>query len=311
MEYKDYYKILGVSRNASEKEIKSAYRKLARKYHPDVNPGDKTAEERFKDINEAYEVLSDAEKRRKYDQLGADWQRWQRMGGDPGGFDWSRWYAAGQPGSGRVRVEYADLSDILGGSDFSDFFRAIFGDMGAGRTTWRTASQRGQDIEHPVDITLEEAYRGTTRVLQMSDGRRLEVKIQPGAYSGLRIRMAGQGSPGYGGGPRGDLYLVVNVLPHPTFQRQGDDLRIQVPVDLYTAVLGGEVRVPTLKGSVMLKIPPETQSGRVFRLRGQGMPTLHNPNAFGDLYAEVQIMLPQNLSSKEKELFRQLAALRQ
>ena len=302
MEYKDYYKILGVDRNASEKEIKRAYRQLARKFHPDVNPGDRRAEERFKEINEAYEVLSDPEKRRKYDELGAYYQQWQRQGGRPGDFDWSQWYSA--PGGTRVHIEYGDLSDLFGGG-FSDFFQSIFGGMGP-----RTATARGQDLEQPIDVTLEEAFAGTTRLLRTGDGRTLEVKIPAGVRTGSRVRIAGEGGPGRGGAGRGDLYLVINVLPHPRFKLEGDDLRVEVPVDVYTAVLGGEVPVPTLKGQVMLKIPPETQGGQVFRLRGQGMPKLGNPQARGDLFAEIRIQVPQRLSEKEKDLFRQLAQLR-
>jgi len=312
MEYKDYYRILGVDRNATEKEIKQAYRRLARKYHPDVNPGDKEAEERFKEINEAYEVLSDPEKRRKYDQLGASWQQWQRMGGNPRDFDWSQWFSREWPG-GRVHVEYGDLGDLFGEGIFSDFFRAIFGDVGTRpRARWweaRPRYARGQDYEQPVEISLEEAFRGTKRVLE-KDGRRLEVTIPPGVKTGSRVRIAGQGGPGVGGGRPGDLYLKVTVLPHPIFKRQGDDLHCEVPVDLYTAVLGGEVRVPTLEGDVMLKIPPGTQGGQTFRLRGKGMPNLRNPRQRGDLYVKVQVQVPQNLSQRERELFRELAKRR-
>jgi len=306
MEYKDYYRILGVERNASEKEIKRAYRQLARKHHPDVNPGDRQAEERFKEINEAYEVLSDAERRRKYDELGAYYQQWRRSGGRPGDFDWSQW-TTGAPGSGRVRVEYGDLSDLFGGG-FSDFFQSIFGGMGQ-TTGARAGAARGRDYEQPVQITLEEAFSGTTRRLR-TGSRTLEVKIPPGVRSGSRVRIAGEGGSGMGGGPRGDLYLLIELLAHPGFKLEGDDLRVEVPVDVYTSVLGGEVAVPTLKGQVMLRIPPETQGGRVFRLRGQGMPRLGDPNSRGDLYAEVRIELPQQLSEKEKELYRQLAQLR-
>jgi len=310
MEYKDYYKILGVEKAASQKQIKKAYRRLARKYHPDVNPGDKTAEARFKDINEAHEVLSDPEKRQKYDQLGANWQQWQRMGGDPRGFDWSQWSAGRQPGGGRVHVEYADLGDLFGGSGgFSEFFRNIFGGMGGSQYSQRPRSRRGQDLEHTVEVTLEEAYRGTKRTFQM-DSQRIEVKIPPGVDTGSRVRIAGKGGPGVGGGPGGDLYLHISVLPHKAFERNGDDLYREVPVNLYTAVLGGEVAVPTLKGRVMLKIPPETQSGKRFRLKGVGMPNLKDPKVTGDLYAEVKIVLPEKLSKQEKELFAQLASMR-
>lgn len=313
MEYKDYYKILGLDRNASNKDIKKAYHKLARKYHPDVNPGDKEAEERFKEINEAHEVLSDPEKRKKYDQLGASWRQWQRTGAEPGGFDWSQWYA--QPGSGRVHVEYADLSDLFGGSGgFSDFFSAIFGGLGSrGGTTWGARGQpraaQGRDYEQEVQITLEEAFSGTTRVLQ-KDGRRLEVKIPAGVKTGSKVRMRGEGGEGFGSGAKGDLYLRVRVLPHRTFERKGDDLYREVSVDLYTAVLGGEVKVPTLTGGVMLKIPPGTPSGKRFRLKGQGMPSLKDTGKRGDLYARVQVHVPKNLTAKEKELFQQLSEMR-
>jgi len=313
MEYKDYYKILGVDRNASEKEVRKAYRKLARKCHPDVNPGDEGAEGRFKEINEAHEVLSDSEKRKKYDQLGARWRRWQRAGGETSGFDWTQWYA--QPGGARVHVEYADLSDLFGGGGgFSDFFSAIFGGMGQrGGATWGARGQprevHGQDYEQEVEVTLEEAFSGTTRVLQ-KDGRRLEVKIPAGVDSGSKVRMRGEGGQGFGGAVKGDLYLKVKVLRHRTFERKGNDLSSEVPVDLYTAILGGEVRVPTLKGGAMLKIPPETQSGKTFRLRNQGMPHLKDLQKRGDLYAKVRLKVPQNLTEDEKKLFGQLASMR-
>mgnify|MGYP000648564299 CR=1 FL=1 len=311
MEYKDYYQILGVDRDATEEEIKRAYRRLARKYHPDVNPGDKAAEERFKEINEAYEVLSDPEKRRKYDQFGAAWREWERMGGRPDDFDWSRWTATG-PGGERVYVRYGtveDLEDLFGGeSPFSEFFTRLFG--GVGGFGFRTRPRRGQDLEQEVEITLEEAFHGTTRVLQ-KDGRRLQVKIPPGAYTGLRIRMAGEGAPSPNGGQPGDLYLRVRIAPHPRFERRGDDLYTTVPVDLYTAVLGGKVRVETLAGPVMLTIPPGTQNGQTFRLRGKGMPKLRQEGKYGDLYARVEVRLPTHLTPRQRELFEELRRLSQ
>jgi curved DNA-binding protein len=313
MEYKDYYKILGVGKKASDTEIKKAYRKLARKYHPDVNPGDPDAEEHFKEINEAHEVLSDPEKRKKYDQLGTSWRQYQRTGADASGFDWGQWYA--QPGGGRVHVEYADLGDLFGGGGgFSDFFSAIFGSMGrGGGASWGVGGQPrtgpGQDYEQEVEVTLEEAFSGTNRVLQ-KDGRRLEVKIPAGVATGSKVRMRGEGGQGVGGGTKGDLYLRVRVLPHRSLERKGNDLHCEVPVDLYTAVLGGEVRVPTLKGGAMLRIPPETQSGKTFRLKGQGMPLLKDPQQRGDLYAKVMVKVPENLSERERDLFTELAGMR-
>jgi curved DNA-binding protein len=309
MEYKDYYAILGVERKADQEEIKRAYRRLARRYHPDVNPGDKEAQEKFKEINEAYEVLFDPEKRQKYDQLGASWQRWQRMGRDPSGFDWSRWFT-GEPG--RVHVEYADLGDILSGlGGFSDFFQAIFGGVGRSSGAWSAPQprSRGRDYEQPVEITMEEAFAGTTRVLSLN-GRRLEVKIPPGVRNGSKVRMAGLGGEGYGGESKGDLYLRIKVAPHPLFERKGDDLYAELSVDLYIALLGGEVRVPTLKGSVVLKIPPETQPGKTLRLKSQGMPNLKDPNRRGDLYVKVKVQIPERLTPRERELFEELRSLR-
>jgi curved DNA-binding protein len=311
MEYRDYYKILGVPRDAPEREIKRAYRRLARQYHPDRNPGDKAAEERFKEINEAHEVLTDPGKRSKYDRLGAQWQNWQRMGGNAGDFDFSQWFT-GRPGG--TQMDYGDLDDLLGqAGPFSDFFQSIFGQMGpqprGRRQRTPPRGRRGQDYEQPVDITLEEAYQGTSRVLDV-EGRRLEVKIPPGVKTGSKVRMAGKGGAGLGSGPPGDVFLRIKVVPHKVFKRKGDDLNCEVPVELYTALLGGEVRVPTLGGAVRLKIPPETQAGSSFRLRGKGMPSLRDPQRFGDLYAKVRVNLPRKLSEKEKELIRKLAGLR-
>ncbi|OQY21299.1 MAG: J domain-containing protein [Chloroflexi bacterium] len=323
MKYKDYYKILGVDRDVSEKVIKRAYRRLARQLHPDVNPGDKRAEEKFKEINEAYEVLGDSEKRTKYDQLGADWQQWQRMGRDSGQFDWSQWFAGGGPGG--TRVEWSgDLGDLFGGGAgagaFSEFFRAIFGGAGgAGRTrtpndpfrrqTVRRATS-GQNVQASVEITLEEALAGATRVLER-DGRRIRVKIPPGARNGSKVRIASKGKSGYRGSSLDNLYLNITVKPHPVFSRDGNNLRCDVGLDLYTAVLGGEVRVPTLNGDVSLKIPPGTNSGKTFLLRGKGMPQPRAPKQRGNLLVTVQIRVPQNLNSREQELFEELATLRE
>ena len=325
MEYRDYYQILDVGRDADEKAIKRAFRKLARQHHPDVNPGDTAAEERFKEINEAHEVLSDPEKRRKYDQLGAAWQDWGQHGGRPGDFAWANWAAGarsggppggGPPGGGgqRVHVRYGtpeDLQDLFGGGGaFSDFYSQVFGGTGGGGAPggfeYRVRPQSGQDFEQEVEIGLQEAYHGTTRALQ-KDGRRLEVKIPPGARTGTRIRMTGEGGPGAAGGAAGDLYLRVKVLPDARFERRGDDLYVTVPVDLYTAVLGGQVQVPTLSGPVMLTIPAEKPSGRTFRLRGKGMPCLHQKDQYGDLYARMDVQLPTTqLTPRQRELFEEL-----
>jgi curved DNA-binding protein len=311
MEYKDYYQTLGVKKGASDKEIKQAYRKLARTYHPDVNPNNKAAEERFKEINEAYQVLSDPDKRQKYDQLGADWQRWQQGGGTTDGFDWSRW-TGGAPGYGSQYTTVDDLGDLFGGGGVSDFFRQIFGNAGGfggqqqsygGRRSARP--QQGRDIEQEVEITLYEAYHGATRTME-KDGRRLEIKIPAGARTGTRVRLAGEGNPGVMGGPAGDLYLRVKVLPDPLFERKEDDLYANVEVDLYTALLGGKVSVRTLSGPVTLTIKPETQNGQTIRLRGKGMPSLRKEDVFGDLYAKIDVRLPSNLTPRQRELVEEL-----
>jgi len=309
VEFKDYYDILGVSKTASQDDIKKAYRKLARKHHPDVNPNDPTAEERFKEINEAYEVLSDPEKRQKYDQFGKQWRQYERAGGQAQDFNWSQWYT--QPGGGQsytyTQVDPDAFEGMFGGGGFSDFFESLFGSQQR-RTT---RPKRGKDTEHTVQITLEEAFHGTTRTIQWEDGKRIEAKIPRGVQTGSRIRLKGQGGAGIAGGEQGDLYLVVDVLPHSRFSREGDDLRVQETVDLYTAILGGEITVNALDKPVKLKIPAESQNGRVFRLRGLGMPRLKNPQERGDLLVTIQIALPQNLSKEEKQLFEQLRNLRQ
>ena len=293
---KDYYSLLGVNREASEREIKQAYRRLARKYHPDVNPGDKSAEARFKQINEAYEVLSDKEKRQKYDQFGDQWQyadQFARAGGRRTFWDFSQ--------GGTTRVHFGE-------DEFGSLFDDLLRGFGTGTFSHRVHPRRGQDIDYPVEITLEEAYRGASRIISLDNGERLEVKIPSGVKHGSRVRIAGKGRQGYSGA-RGDLYLVISVKPHRLFERRGDDLYVEVAVPLTVAVLGGEVQVPTLKGKLALKIPPETQNGRAFRLAGQGMPHLDNSSR-GDLLAKVNVVLPTNLSPQEKELFKQFSQLR-
>jgi curved DNA-binding protein len=298
MEYKNYYKILGVERNAAEKDIKRAYRKLAVQYHPDKNPGDARAEERFKEINEAYEVLGDPSKRAKYDQLGSSYQEWERRGGAPGGFDWSQWTG----GQGGVRVDVGDLGDLFG-AGFSEFFQTMFGGMGTRTQTAR----RGRDLEQHVSISLSEAYHGARRTFDRG-GKHLDVSIPPGAQSGTRVRLSGQGAGGQS--QAGDLYLVVEVEPDARFERQGDDLVVEASTDLYTALLGGEVKVPTQSGDVVLTVPAGSQPGQTFRLKGRGMPQLHHPSTHGDLFARLQVTLPTNLSAEERELVTRLSKLR-
>ncbi len=338
MEYKDYYKILGVSKSTNAEDLKKAYRKLARKYHPDVNPGNKTAEAKFKEINEAYEVLSDPDKRNKYDTLGPNWQ--EQFGASPGSSA-SRARSYPPPAGGRTTAGgyNIDMDDPTG---FSDFFETLFGRRGAAGTTagGRTrVPQRGADIEQPVEISLREAYVGATRAYNIEapeicptcqgtgrvgarpcstcNGRgtllrtrRLEVKIPAGAESGTRVTVPGEGNAGTVGGPRGDLILVVQVRPDPSFERKGDDLYTEASVPLTTAVLGGEAPVITPDGKrLLLTIPPETQNGQTFRLSGKGMPHLKGSGG-GNLFARVQVMLPEKLSDEERGLFEALARMR-
>ena len=334
MSGKDYYSLLGVSRSASEKDIKQAFRRLARKYHPDVNPGDKSAEDKFKQISEAYEVLSDKDKRQKYDRFGDKWQYADQFSGGGGGANYQNFDFGDIFGRGGGRT-YTYGSG--GGEGFDSLLDELLRGRGGSRTR-RAQPRRGRDIESPVEVTLEEAFSGTSRLLSLQEDaicgtchgsgriqnaicsvcrgrgtvprtKRIEVKIPAGVRTGSRVRIAGKGGEGYGGA-RGDLYLLVSVKPHPTFERQGDDLLVAVDVPLTTAALGGEVSVPTLKGKLALKVPPETQNGRIFRLAKQGMPKLGSKDTRGDLKARVNIVLPQNLTDEEKELFRRLQQLR-
>ena len=373
VQVKNYYETLGVPRTASEKEIRAAYRTMARQHHPDLNPGDKSAEERFKEVNEAHEVLTDSDKRKLYDRFGEDWQRYRDAGftgNEPapppgagrGGAsrsgrgatfdpnDFSQWYSSQEDGSGG----YTFYSTNEGDASHSDFFETLFGDrfsgFGGGFASPRTRSrsqarqarpQRGEDAQVPIEISFDEAFRGTTRQIQMQvsepcptcggsgeargqecptcDGtgfvrrtKTMEVTIPAGIDTGKRVRMAGQGGPGLNGGPAGDINLIVTVRPDRRFERDGDTLRTEVDVPVTTAVLGGEVDVRTPTGTVALTIPAETQSGRSFRLRGQGMPKLRNrAGERGDLLARARLVTPTGLSEREREVFEELRQMRQ
>ena len=306
MDYKDYYKILGVERTASKDEIKRAYRKLALKTHPDRNPGDSKAEEHFKEINEANQVLSDTEKRSRYDQLGDSYAQWQRGGAPTGGFNWEDWFTT-KP-SGNVRV--GGLEDIFGG-EFSEFFRRVFGgmpDMGDPSRGRRSVQQNQRSVlpsyQQEVTISLTEAYQGTTRKIEV-DGRRLEVKIPPGAKTGTKVRVANTIPTGVSG-QKGDLYLVIRVAEDHRFEVKGYDLHTDVAIDLYTAVLGGEVTVQTLSGNVVLTISTGVQPGQTIRLTGRGMPRLNAPSTMGDLFAHIKVKIPNNLTPRQIELFQEL-----
>jgi curved DNA-binding protein len=331
MEFKDYYETLGVTKTASDKELKQAYRKLARKHHPDVNPGDKSAEARFKEINEAYEVLGDPEKRRKYDELGANWRMYEQAqqqgqgfpGSSPfGGAGGGAWNInMGGPGGGYRTMSEEEMQDLFGNEDpFSDFFKTFFGGGGGGGTREggrarqgrAPRTQKGRDIEHEVELTLEEAYHGATRRISIKQGghaRSVDVRIPVGVKDGSRVRAAGEGESGANGGASGDLYLRVRIRPHPVFERKGTDLHAKVAVPVTTAVLGGEAQVPTVTGSVRLKIPETTQSGQVFRLKGHGMPAVGKPDERGDLYATVEVQLPRSLTKDQRAQYEALAKL--
>ncbi|GAC1648067.1 MAG: J domain-containing protein [Ktedonobacteraceae bacterium] len=355
MEYKDYYKVLGVQRGAAADDIKKAFRKLARKYHPDVNPGDKKAEDKFKEINEAYEVLSDPDKRQKYDTLGPNWQ--EQFGPNFSGTNGARrtyTYNGTRGGTGGTPFEF----DPTSATGFSDFFEALFGRSAPGGAGMRPGAggaggagtmggMRGEDlrrragdsIEQPVDVTLSEAYSGGSRTFNIQStevcptchgtgeingkicstcggqgmlpkNKRIQVKIPAGVDNGSKIRVAGEGQPGIGGGPRGDLFLVISVKPDEVFERKGDDLHTNVDVELVKAMLGGQVAVPTPDGrKLLLTIPAETQNGRQFRLTGKGMPQLRGEGN-GNLYARVNVVLPTHLSLEERELFEKIARIR-
>ncbi len=296
MDYKDYYKILGVDRKASEEDIRKAYRDLAKQHHPDRNPNNKQAEERFKEINEAYQVLSDPTKRQHYDRLGSDYSNWQRRGA-PGDFNWGD-YVGGSPGGTRVNID--DFEDLFagGGGGFSDFFRTIFGMREAEATRGRP-----QGYQQPVDISLEEAYRGATRLI-LNNGNQKQVRIPAGVRTGSKVRVAGAGPNGV------DLYLIVNVSDDSRFERRGNDLHMTATVNVFTAILGGEAEVETLDGKLKLNIPAGTQPEQVFRLAARGMPNLKNPNQKGDLYVRLKVQIPKYLSAKQHELLDEASRLK-
>ncbi|MDX9992101.1 MAG: DnaJ C-terminal domain-containing protein [Anaerolineales bacterium] len=311
MDYKDYYEILGVAPNADSKVIKKTYRELARKHHPDVNPGDKEAEEKFKTINEAYQVLSDAKKRKKYDDLRAQYQQWQKTGGrGQQDFDWQNWSEQAGP---QARAQYAtaeDLEDLFGsGSPYSDFFTNIFGGRGRSARAAPAGPRRGRDVEYEIELTLEEAFHGAERLLDI-DGRRITAGIPVGVRTGSRVRLAQQGEPGQSGGPAGDLYLLIKLLPNQTFEREGDDLHLEAPLDIFTAITGGEIRIPAMERPLTLTIPPRTNSKQTFRIRGKGMPAMRQPEKRGDMFVHVQLVLPDALTEQEVDSIRSLASAR-
>ena len=297
---RDYYTILEISKSASQDEIKKSYRKLAVKYHPDKNAGNKEAEEKFKEINVAYEVLSDPEKRKKYDRWGADWEKMeqaQQAGANP--------FGQGPRGGGQSYQYQGDPADMFGeGGDFSDIFGSFFGG-GNGRKAGRSGKSRGADLQATLSITLEEAYHGTPKVFTVGK-ENIRIQLKPGSYDGQVIKLSGKGNPGQKGGTAGDLYITIQVLPHPRFKREGDHIRLNLDIDLFTAVLGGVKEISTLSGSLKMTIPAGSQPGKILRLKGKGMPVYNKPGQFGDLLLVLQVEIPEKLNKEQEDLFRKL-----
>lgn len=304
MEYKDYYQVLGVPKNATADDIKKAYRKLARKYHPDVNPNNKAAEEKFKQITEAHEVLGNEDNRRKYDELGMNWKQYENMRAQgyrrPQGGNGYQTYGP-PPGQGNFEDIFGDLGD------FSDFFKTFFG--GSGGAEQARGRAAGRDRKGDITISLEDAYAGGPKVLNVG-GEQMRIVIKPGIKDGTRLRLKGKGLPGPGGTDPGDLYLTVKVATHSRYERRDDDLYADQPLDLYTCLLGGDITADTLAGTVKLNIQPGTEPDTVLRLRGKGMPVAAGNGQHGNLYLKLKLQLPKNLTDKEKNLLRELQKIR-
>jgi len=308
MEVKDYYKALGVERTASKDELKKQYRKLARQYHPDVNTTDKNTAARFREITEAYEVLTDDEKRKKYDDFGADWEQHQHAG-QADNFDWSKYASRGGGQESASGASGANWEDLFGGdSDQSDFFSRLFGRDFRGRGGAGFA-RKGQDMSAELPISLEEAYEGGARILSIGD-KKIRLTLKPGIWDRQKIKIAGKGGPGPKGGENGDLFITFIIKPHPDYRLEGTDLFKDIPLSVYAAMLGSTLKIKTISGSFELKIPPGTKNGTVFRLKGKGFPVYGKPGNQGNLFLKVTLQLPENLTSQEKKLWRELAALR-
>jgi curved DNA-binding protein len=291
---RDYYSILGVNRSASADEVKKAYRKLAVKFHPDKNPGNKEAEEQFKEINDAYEVLSDADKRKKYDQFGENWNR-MGEGQANGGY-----YQQGAPGGQNYHFE----GGFGQGDDYSDLFENFFR-AGGNSSRGSRSKSKVRDMRGSIAITLEDAFHGTAKIFEVNR-EKIRIQLKPGAYEGLEIKLAGKGQPGTKNGKPGDLYLQIQVSPHPLYERAGNDIRQSLTIDLFTAILGGDVQLSTLSGNLKIKMPAGTQHGKTLRIKGKGMPVYNQPGVFGDLLLNIQVAIPENLTAEQQELFRQL-----
>jgi curved DNA-binding protein len=302
MDYKDYYKELGVGKTATPEEIKKAYRTLAKKYHPDKNNGDKSAEERFKLISEANEVLSDPEKRKKYDQLGNDWNNYTQAGAQPGGFDWSKYANGGN------RTRANEPSQGYDDENINDLFEMMFGQPSRQQTRRRSVV-KGRDLETETILSLDESYSGTIRFIQLND-QKIKITIKPGVVDGQKLRIPGKGGKGSNGGTNGNLFLTIKIAPHPYYQRRGNDLHCNLSVPLYTAILGGKTQIKSFKGKVTIDIPKGTPNMKEFRLQGLGMPVFAKKNEFGNLFVKIEILLPEHLSEEELGLFKKLAAMK-
>ena len=303
MKFKDYYQVLGVDKNATPADIRKAYRKLAAQYHPDRNPGNSAAAEKFKEINEANEVLSDPDKRKKYDRFGQNWKHYQESASQPqGDINWSEIFG-NRPSAGQQPFSDFDFNDIFANRDSNDFFEMLFGYPFGSAPRQRSSGRKGRDIASETKITLEEAYQGTTKLFRLNN-QTLKVTIHPGIQDGQVLRFPGKGEAA------GDFYLTVHIESHPRFKREGNDLFTEIPIDLYTAILGGQVEVNTFKGRVLLTVAPGTDSGTSLRLAGMGMPSFDSPNRLGDLYVNISIKLPKNLTNDEITLFKKLKELR-
>ena len=305
MEYKDYYKMLGVEKSATTEEIKKQYRKLARKYHPDVNPGNKTSQAKFAEINEAHEVLVDPKKRKKYDTLGSNWQQYEN-------------YQQGNPftnrktnttGNSRTVFE-GNFDDILGGGDFSDFFKSFFGDSFSGfQSTNESHSSKGQDYKAELEITLEEAYTKCVKIISVND-ENLRITLEPGLKDNQTIKLKVKGGPGFNHGKNGDLYITIRIPLHPVYKRIDNDLFVDIPISIYKMLLGGDEEIEVLSGRYKIKVPPETDNNTTFRLKGKGFPVYNKPGTYGDLYVKVYMKTPKNLTDQEKKLVKELAEMR-
>lgn len=307
MEYKDYYQILGVKKDASKDEIKKAYRKLARQHHPDINPNKKNTNTKFAEINEANEVLSDDKKRKKYDSLGADWQKYQNTE-QKQGFDWSKYGSAGDGGR-TYTVHEGDLNDLFGEGEFSEFFNNLFrSQQGTRQARSKKFTFRGHDYQAELNLNLEEVYTKVVKIITLND-QKLRITLEPGIKDNQTIKLKGKGGPGVNGGENGDLYITLKIKLHPVYKREENDLYMDVPVSVYKAILGGEQTVKLLSGTIKLKIPPETKNGTTFRLKGKGLPEYGKKSNYGDLYIRIVLETPQGLSKREKELIRELAQI--